>query len=113
MNLPDNIPMYQLVFSTCSDRESAEKIARHLLAEQLAACVNILPGLTSIYRWEGAVETAQEHLLMIKSQQQQFAAIEAAIKKIHPYQTPEIIAVAIDNGSAEYLKWIDSCLRIN
>jgi periplasmic divalent cation tolerance protein len=69
-----------------------------------------MPGLTSVYQWQGEIETAQEHLLMIKSHQQQFVAIETAIKAIHPYQLPEIIAVAIEQGSAEYLKWIDSCL---
>lgn len=103
--------MYQLILCTCPDQKSAETIAKHLVSLQLAACVNILPGLTSVYQWQGEIETAQEHLLFIKSQQQQFAAIEKAIKTIHPYQLPEIIAVAIEQGSAEYLNWIDSCLR--
>ena len=105
--------MYQLILCTCPDQKSAEIIAKHLLSVHLAACVNILPGLTSVYQWQGDIESAQEHLLIIKSQQQQFTAIEAAIKAIHPYQIPEIIAVAIEQGSAEYLKWIDSCLRTN
>jgi periplasmic divalent cation tolerance protein len=109
-NLQDNIAMYQLILCTCPDQNSAETIAKQLVSQQLAACVNIMPGLTSVYQWQGEIETAQEHLLMIKSQQQQFAAIETAIKAIHPYQLPEIIAVAIEQGSADYLKWIDSCL---
>jgi periplasmic divalent cation tolerance protein len=109
-NLQDNIAMYQLILCTCPDQKSAEIIAKHLVSQQLAACVNIMPGLTSVYQWQGEIETAQEHLLIIKSHQQQFVAIETAIKAIHPYQLPEIIAVAIEQGSAEYLKWIDSCL---
>lgn len=102
--------MYHLIYCTCPDMETAEQIARRLLTDELAACVNILPGVRSIYRWQGEVETAQEHLLLIKSQQARYAMIEAAIKAMHPYEVPEIIAVAIDNGSTEYLQWIDSCL---
>jgi periplasmic divalent cation tolerance protein len=109
-NLQDNIAMYQLILCTCPNQNSAEIIAKHLVSQHLAACVNIMPGLTSVYQWQGEIETAQEHLLIIKSQQQQFAVIEKAIKTIHPYQLPEIIAVAIEQGSAEYLKWIDLCL---
>ncbi len=103
--------MYQLILCTCPDQYCAEMIANELICKQLVACVNIMPGLTSVYQWQGKIETAQEHLLMIKSQQQRFAAIENAIKAIHPYQLPEIIAVAIEQGSPEYLNWIDSCLR--
>ncbi len=103
--------MYQLILCTCPDQKSAETIAKQLVSQRLVACVNIMPSLTSIYQWQGEIETAQEHLLIIKSQQKQFTAIETAIKAIHPYQVPEIIAVAIEQGSAEYLNWIDSCLR--
>lgn len=105
--------MHQLILCTCPDQNTAETIAGLLITGKLAACVNILPGITSIYEWQGVVERAQEHLLLIKSQHQQFAAIEAAIKTAHPYQLPEIIAVAIERGSAEYLQWIDTCLRLD
>lgn len=105
--------MYHLILCTCPDQKTAEAIARQLITDKLAACVNILPGLTSVYEWQGEIETAQEHLLLIKSHQDRFAAIEAAIKNAHPYQLPEIIAVAIERGSSEYLKWIDSCLLTN
>jgi periplasmic divalent cation tolerance protein len=108
--MQDNNPMHHLIYCTCPDLETAERIAEHLVRQQLAACVNILPGLRSIYVWQGEIESAQEHLLLIKSPQTQYAAIEAAIKMLHPYQLPEIIAVAIERGSTEYLKWIDSCL---
>ena len=102
--------MYHLIYCTCPDLKTAEGIAQHLVKDKLAACVNILPGVHSVYEWQGQIETAQEHLLLIKSRQACYAAIEAAIKTLHPYQLPEIIAVAIERGSAEYLKWIDSCL---
>lgn len=102
--------MYHLIYCTCPNLETAEAIAKHLVGENLAACVNILPGVDSVYQWQGQIETAREHLLLIKSPQSRYDAIEAAIKATHPYQLPEIIAVAIERGSAEYLKWIDSCL---
>ncbi|MDD2738708.1 dihydroorotate dehydrogenase [Methylomonas lenta] len=102
--------MYHLIYCTCPDQETAERIARQLISDKLAACVNILPGVSSIYEWQGQIEIAQEHLLLIKSQESLYATIETAIKALHPYQLPEIIAVAIERGSAEYLKWIDSCL---
>ncbi|MDD4914160.1 MAG: divalent-cation tolerance protein CutA [Methylococcales bacterium] len=105
--------MYQVILCTCPDAETADTLAAALIADRLAACVNILPGLKSVYEWQGAVETAQEHLLLIKTHQQQFAAVEAAIKKLHPYQLPEIIALAIDAASTDYLEWINSCLHID
>jgi periplasmic divalent cation tolerance protein len=111
--LQDNIGMYQLILCTCPDQNTADTIARQLISDKLAACVNILPGLASVYEWQGEIETAREHLLLIKSHSARFSAIETAIKTTHPYQLPEIIAVAIESGSSDYLKWIDSCLRTN
>jgi len=102
--------MYHLIYCTCPNQETAELIARHLVAGKLVACVNILPGVSSVYEWQGQIETAQEHLLLVKSRTDRYAAIETAIKAIHPYEIPEIIAVAIDNGSKDYLQWIDSCV---
>ncbi len=102
--------MHHLIYCTCPDIDTAEKIARQLIETKLAACVNILPGLLSIYEWQGQVESAREHLLLIKSPKACYAQIETAIKALHPYQLPEIVAVAIDSGSAEYLQWIDSCV---
>ncbi|MDT4288102.1 divalent-cation tolerance protein CutA [Methylomonas sp. MO1] len=105
--------MYQLILCTCPDAEVADKLSRELISQKLAACVNILPGVRSVYEWQGEIETAQEHLLLIKSHQDRYAAIEATLKSLHPYQLPEIIAVAIESGSLDYLKWIDSCLGID
>ncbi|OQW71916.1 MAG: divalent-cation tolerance protein CutA [Proteobacteria bacterium ST_bin11] len=105
--------MYQLILCTCPDEAVADKLAGMLISQKLAACVNILPGVRSVYEWQGQIETAQEHLLLIKSHQDRYAAIEATLKSLHPYQLPEIIAVAIERGSLDYLKWIDSCLGID
>jgi periplasmic divalent cation tolerance protein len=102
--------MYQIILCTCPDQKTAEQIASELIKHQLAACVNIVPGITSVYRWQANIETAQEHLLLIKSQAEQYQAIETQIKQIHPYELPEIIAVPIDRGLPEYLQWIDTCL---
>jgi periplasmic divalent cation tolerance protein len=100
---------YQIILCTCPDKVTAEKIARLLVDDMLAACVNILPGMTSIYLWNEFIETAQEHLLLIKAHKSCYQAIEKTIIKHHPYELPEIIAVPIENGLPEYLHWIDSC----
>jgi periplasmic divalent cation tolerance protein len=100
---------YQITLCTCPDKDTAEKIAHLLVNDKLAACVNILPGITSVYRWHEQVESTQEHLLLIKANKSRYQAIETTIKKHHPYELPEIIAVPIENGLPEYLHWIDSC----
>lgn len=100
---------YQIVFCTCPDKDTAENIARLLVESGLAACVNILPNITSIYRWQGQLERAEELLLVIKTRQDAYSALESMIKQHHPYQVPEIIAVSIENGLPDYLHWIDSC----
>jgi len=100
---------YQIILCTCPDKDTAEKLAHLLVGDKLAACVNILPGITSIYLWQEQIESAQEHLLLIKANKSSYQAIEETIKKHHPYELPEIIAVPIENGLPEYLHWIDSC----
>jgi periplasmic divalent cation tolerance protein len=100
---------YQIILCTCPDKDTAEKIARLLITGKVAACVNILPGITSIYLWQEQIESAQEHLLLIKANKSCYQAIEKTISGHHPYEIPEIIAVPIDNGLPEYLQWIDSC----
>ena len=97
----------QLVtFCTVPDRETGERIAAVLVEERLAACVNLLPGLTSIYRWQGKVEKAEECLLVIKTTAKRFEDVRARIKIMHPYELPEIIAVPITAGDSTYLKWL-------
>lgn len=98
-----------VTFCTCPDLATADKIARHLVENHMAACVNILPGLTSVYTWQGKVETAQEHLLLIKSSAAAYRVIETAIRSQHPYELPEIIAIPVEKGLPEYINWIYSC----
>jgi periplasmic divalent cation tolerance protein len=97
---------YQLVLCTCPDQATAQNIAEQLVDKQLAACVSILPGLTSIYQWQGKRETAQEHLLLIKTTNEVYEVLEQTLTKLHPYELPEIIAVPIERGSAAYLGWL-------
>ena len=92
---------------TVPDRESGERIARALVEERLAACVNLLPGVASFYRWEGKVEEASEALLVIKTAASRFEAVKARIKELHPSEVPEIIALPVTAGSANYLQWLE------
>lgn len=105
--------MHQIIFCTCPDQKSAEEIAGHLITLKLAACVNIVPGISSVYEWQGKIETSQEYLLLIKSHTDKYEAIEDSIKSRHPYELPEIIAVSIERGLPEYLQWINTCLSTN
>jgi periplasmic divalent cation tolerance protein len=96
----------QIVLSTAGSEDEARKIARHLVERQLAACVNIVPQIESIYRWQGKVESSREWLLLIKTTADRFAEVRNAIRELHSYDVPECIAIAIEDGSAEYLQWI-------
>jgi periplasmic divalent cation tolerance protein len=95
-----------LVLTNAPDPETAKTIARQLVEQSLAACVNILPQLQSIYRWEGVIEEACEVTLLIKTTQARYTELEASIKSMHPYQVPEIIAMPIVGGLPQYLDWI-------
>jgi periplasmic divalent cation tolerance protein len=101
------LALCQIVLTTCPDAESATRIARALVEEGLAACVNILPPVQSIYRWKGTVETASEQLLIIKIAAERFSAVRDRIKDLHSYELPEIIAVPIVAGSPDYLAWLN------
>lgn len=95
-----------VVLCTCKDQAEAQRIAEALVESRLAACVNLLGGIKSIYRWQGAVETAHEVLLLIKSTTARFDELRARITELHSYDTPEIIALPITAGSEKYLNWI-------
>ena len=97
---------FLVVLVTAPDEAVATEIARALVGESLAACVNIVPGLRSIYRWQGKVEDEREVMLLIKTRREMFVRIEGRVKALHPYSVPEIIALPIRGGSAEYLAWI-------
>lgn len=98
------------VMTTTETKAQAQAIARHLVEERLAACVQITDVVESTYRWKNKVETTREYLCLIKTREDLFPRVEAAVKKLHAYETPEIIAVPIVNGSEEYLKWLSESL---
>ena len=96
-----------VVLTTCDSEELATRLARHLVDRRLAACVNILPGARSVYRWNDKIEESTEVLLMIKSRRELFPALRGEIEKIHTYEIPEIIAMSVVDGSEAYLSWIE------
>ncbi|MGB4269062.1 MAG: divalent-cation tolerance protein CutA [Spirochaetota bacterium] len=98
---------YCVIFCTVPNKEVGLNIANTLVSHQLAACVNIVPGLTSIYSWKGNICNEQELLLIIKTRSDLYTNIEEAIKKIHPYEVAEIISIPITSGSHDYLQWIE------
>lgn len=95
-----------IVFSTFPDESQARSCANRLIGEHVAACINILPGLTSLYRWQGKIEAAQEVLMIIKTTGENYPRLESALKACHPYELPEILAVTADSGLPEYLQWV-------
>ena len=99
-----------LVLSTAGSEAEARKIAQALVERRLAACVNIVPRIQSVYRWKGRVEQAEEYLLLIKTLKARQEEVCASIRELHSYQTPECIAVVIESGSADYLTWISDCV---
>jgi len=100
-----------VVFCTVPTVVEAEKIAASLVADRLAACVNLLPRIHSRYRWKGTVESAEEVLMIIKTAAARYAALERRIKSLHSYEVPEIIALPIFRGSAAYLGWLAASVR--
>jgi periplasmic divalent cation tolerance protein len=99
-----------LVLTTVARVEDAESIARELVERRLAACVNILPPVTSVYRWRGEVTRESEHLLLIKTQADRFETLRERLVEIHPYETPEVIALPVAAGHPAYLQWIAESL---
>ena len=95
-----------LCFCACPDPATAERIAEALVGERLAACANILPGLRSVYRWQGAVERAGEALLLLKTRPERFGRLQDRLLQLHPYELPELVAVETDFGLPAYLRWI-------
>lgn len=95
-----------IVLTTLPDADHAAALAARLVEERLAACVNILPPCTSVYRWEAQIETAVEVPLLIKTSAARYAALEAAIRAHHPYELPEVVAVPVERGLPAYLDWV-------
>jgi len=99
-----------LVFSTFPDTQTAQAIGKTLVEEKLAACVNLIPGIESIYRWQGKVEAANEVMALIKTTIGQYQQLETRVKALHPYQVPEIVSVSPVGGLPDYLNWaVQAC----
>jgi periplasmic divalent cation tolerance protein len=96
----------RIVLTTAPDAACGERIARALVDERLAACVNVVPGMRSIYRWEGAVQEEAEVLLVAKTRADRVAELEARVRALHPYEVPEVIALPVEAGSAAYVRWV-------
>jgi len=103
--------MFYVVLTTAKDVDEAEHIAERLIDERLAACVNVLPAVSSTYRWKGRVEHAGEVLLLMKTSNEKLDRLMARVKELHSYKIPEILALPIERGSPEYLKWLEDSLR--
>ena len=101
-----NDEAHQVVLSTCASMADAERIARDLVEKGIAACVNIIPGVRSIYRWKGKVEEANEVLVMVKIPAHRYGGVEGRIKHLHSYDLPEVIALPVSRGSRKYLHWL-------
>ena len=97
-----------MVFNTCDSAEIASSIAETLVSKKLAACVNLVKGIESVYQWRGEIEHDKEILLIIKTRQSLFSQVQNAIQELHDYELPEIIAVPIEAGEKKYLNWIQS-----
>ncbi len=101
----------RLIISTVSSEEQAERIAKHLVENNFAACVNIVPGLTSFYYWEGKLQRDSELLLLIKTTKEMEETVIQEIKKVHPYNVPEILSFNVENGLEEYINWMKSSVK--
>lgn len=102
--------MYQIVLCNCPNDDIANRIAKQLVESKLAACVNILPGIRSVYQWQGNIEFDHEVKLLIKSRSNLFLQVEQAIIQLHPYDVPEVIAIPITTGNHAYLQWLEESL---
>ena len=100
-----------ITFATCKDRRQARRIARALVKEKLAACVNVVPGIASIYAWEGKLEEGREVLLLIKSRAALSKRLTARVKELHSYSVPEVVTIPIASGNPDYLRWVRESTR--
>ncbi len=99
---------YIIILCNTNSKDSAETIATYLIKESLAACVNIIPKITSIYKWQNKIENDEEYLMLIKTKKELFDKVKEKIQILHPYEVPEIISIDISNGNSEYLKWLNN-----
>ena len=100
-----------IVLTTCAEKADAERLARTLVAERLAACVSVVPRVRSFYHWKGEIESSEEFLLIVKTSRDLFPALCAEMEKLHPYEVPELLALPIVEGAENYLNWMGANLR--
>jgi periplasmic divalent cation tolerance protein len=100
-----------VVLSTCGSEDEAERLARSVVGQHLAACVNVIAPVRSYYRWNGAIESAGEYLLVIKSSRDRMPALLASLEKEHSYKVPEVLALPVVDGAANYLNWLQASLE--
>ncbi len=98
-----------VILSNTDSAESAARMARELVGKQLVACVNVVPGVRSFYRWKGKIAEDDEHLMVIKTRRSLFEQVRACMRELHPYELPEIIALPIQEGDPDYLTWVREC----
>lgn len=104
--MPGEAASARIALTTVGSLQDGQKMARTLVERRLAACVNVIPNLTSIYRWRDGIEQAEEILLLIKTTEDQLAALEAAIRELHSYEVPEFLVLSVESGSRSYLAWL-------
>jgi periplasmic divalent cation tolerance protein len=108
---PPARPPARIVLTTAATHEEADRIGRTLVEERLAACATLIPGVQSVYRWQGKVEISTETLLLIKTGPGQLPALEVRLHELHSYQTPEFLVLNVEAGSHPYLDWLQASLR--
>ncbi|HEY1208317.1 MAG TPA: divalent-cation tolerance protein CutA [Terracidiphilus sp.] len=109
--MPETAPQARIVLTTTANPDEAARLGRTLVEERLAACATLIPAVQSIYRWQGEVESATETLLLLKTGPEQLAALEARLRELHSYQTPEFLVLKVDAASQPYLDWLQESLR--
>ncbi len=109
--MPESASQARLVLTTCASPGEASRLARTLVEDRLAACATLIPGVQSIYHWQGQIESSTETLLLLKTGPDQLAALEARLHELHSYQTPEFLVLAVESGSQSYLDWLQASLR--
>jgi len=108
---PPARPPIQIVLTTAATPEEATRLARTLVEERLAACATLIPGVQSVYHWQGQIESATETLLLLKTGPDQIEALEARLHQLHSYQTPEFLVLPVNAASQPYLDWLQASLR--
>ncbi|HEV2462878.1 MAG TPA: divalent-cation tolerance protein CutA [Acidobacteriaceae bacterium] len=104
--MPDVAGPVRVVLTTVSSPDEGRRVARLLVERRLAACINLIPNMTSIYRWQGGVEVASEVLMVIKTRADQIPALESAVRELHTYQVPEFLVLEVESGGRAYLDWL-------